>query len=104
MHSISAPALKMKTCTKFSDAEMVKLIQSQSKAGAEALYDQYKPVLFLTIIRIVCRKDAAEIILEKSFVQIRATIALFDEQEKPLLTWMLNIAKKAAQESKNLKL
>jgi len=82
---------------------MVKLVRSQSKAGAEALYDQYSPVLFLAIIRI-CQKATAEIILEKTFVQIWNTIDLFDEQEKPLLAWILSIAKTAARESESLKL
>lgn len=75
---------------------MVKLIRSQSKEGAEALYDQYAPVLFLATIRIVCQKDAAEKILGKSFVQIWTTIGLFNEQEKPLLAWMLAIVKATA--------
>lgn len=96
--------IKMNSSNKLSDSEMVKLIRSQSKAGAESLYDQYAAVLNLVILRIVCQKHDADIIMEKTFVQIWTTIDLFNEQEKTILGWMLTIAKTAASGEQSPKL
>jgi hypothetical protein len=39
------------------DAELVRMICTKSRAGAEALYDSYAMALMLCIVRIVPQKE-----------------------------------------------
>lgn len=73
--------------------ELLLLIRTKTRPGAEALYDQYARVLGLTIFRIVQRKEITDMLLEKTIHQIWDTIDQYNEQELPMLTWMLAIAK-----------
>jgi DNA-directed RNA polymerase specialized sigma24 family protein len=81
-----------------SDQQLLKLIRAKSRIGAEALYDQYSPVLRLVIFRIVRQKDITDIVLEKTIHKIWDTSAHYNEQQVPLLTWMLIIAKSISKE------
>ena len=81
-----------------NDSELLLLIRSRSRAGAEALYDQYAKVLSLAIYRIVQQKDLTDIILEKAICKIWDNAAQYNEQEQLLLTWMLAITKRLAKE------
>jgi len=73
--------------------ELINRIRNKDKIGAEALYDQYSPVLMLIIFRITNDKNTTDVILEKTIVQIWQTIDLYNEQEKSLLSWMAAIAR-----------
>lgn len=78
--------------------EFLQMIRSRSRSGAEALYDQYAKVLGLAIFRIVQQRELTGIILEKTICKIWDNADLYNEQEMPLLTWMLAIAKRLAIE------
>jgi len=71
-------------------------IRTKSRVGAEALYDQYAKVLSLAIFRIVRNRDLTDLILEKTIHYIWDNTALYNEQQAPLLTWMLGIGKNLA--------
>jgi DNA-directed RNA polymerase specialized sigma24 family protein len=77
--------------------ELLQLIRAKSRAGAEALYDQYALVLRLAIFRIVQQRELTDTVLEKTIFKIWDTIRLYN-QDLPLLTWMLAIAKGLAKE------
>ncbi|RKR83719.1 hypothetical protein BDD43_3933 [Mucilaginibacter gracilis] len=79
--------------------ELLQLLRSRSITGAEALYDQYAPILGLAIFRIVGQKELTHIILEKTICKIWDTVVLYNEQETSLLNWMLNTAKTLAKEA-----
>ena len=81
-----------------NDPALLLLIRSRSRAGAEALYDQYAKILSLAIFRIVRQKELTDVILEKTICKIWDTAAQYNEQEEPLLTWMLAIAKGLVKE------
>ncbi len=76
-----------------AEPELISLILSRDKKGAEALFDQFAPVLQLAIIRYFRNRKSVEIILENTFIRIWLNIDLFLEQEKPLLSWMLSVAR-----------
>jgi|GEM_PF-5485479 len=78
--------------------EFLQMIRSRSRAGAEALYDQYAQVLSLAIFRIVHEKALTEIILEKTICKISDSADDYNKNELLLLTWMLAIAKQLARE------
>ncbi|TSJ35884.1 hypothetical protein FO440_23470 [Mucilaginibacter corticis] len=80
--------------------ELLKLIRAKSRVGAEGLYDQYAVVLRLAIFRITGDRDLSNIVLEKTLHKIWDSAALYNEQETPLLTWMLVIAKGLALENR----
>jgi DNA-directed RNA polymerase specialized sigma24 family protein len=81
----------------FQDAELLRLIRSQKKEGAEALYDQYARVLGLAIFRIIQNRRQTENLLEEALVFIWNKTAQYTEQDKPLLTWTLEITKGIAK-------
>lgn len=81
-----------------NDPALLPLIRSRSRTGAELLYDQYAKVLSLAIYRMVRQKELTDVILEKTICKIWDTAEHYNEQEQPLLTWMLAIAKGLAKE------
>jgi hypothetical protein len=42
------------------DTEIIQIIRSKSRAGAEALYDRFSAILLLAIILITSQKEIAE--------------------------------------------
>ncbi|EHQ26121.1 hypothetical protein [Mucilaginibacter paludis] len=84
--------------TLLSNEKVLKLIRAKSRAGAEALYDQYAVVLRFAIFRIAGETDNTDIILEKAICKIWDSADLYNEHELPLLAWMLGIAKGLAKE------
>ena len=79
-----------------SNDDLLQAIRAKSRIGAEALYDQYAKVLSLAIFRIVRDRTLTDTVLERTIHQIWDDAALYNEQEVPLLAWMLSIAKKIA--------
>lgn len=77
-------------------SELLIQIRAKTRPGAEALYDQYAMVLRFAIFRILRKQELTNNILEKTFCEIWDTAGLYNEQERPLLAWMLGIAKNEA--------
>jgi len=84
--------------TAFSNQELLQMIRHKTKAGAAALYDQHAQVLSLAIFRIVQQRSITDILLQKAVAQIWDTANQYNENELPLLAWMLAISKNVAQE------
>jgi DNA-directed RNA polymerase specialized sigma24 family protein len=78
--------------------ELLPLIRSKVRQGAEVLYDQYAAVLSLAIFRIVKEKKLTDELLKKTICKIWDTADQYNERETSLLTWMLAIAKGFANE------
>ena len=81
-----------------STFELLQQIQAKSRVGAEALYDQYAKVLRLTIFRVLPDVEQTDVILEKTIHHIWNNAAQYNEQQAPLLAWMLGIAKNLASQ------
>jgi DNA-directed RNA polymerase specialized sigma24 family protein len=89
-------------CSKLrSNGELIQLVRARKKAGAEALYDQYAKVLHFAVFRIVPQEELADELLEKVFVEIWDNFGLYNEQDLPLLSWMLAITKSLARQQRS---
>jgi RNA polymerase sigma-70 factor (ECF subfamily) len=82
--------------TKYSEHELVVLLNEQSNDAFNYLYDHYSGALFTIINQIVPDKDTAGDVLQEVFVNIWKKINTYDSAKGRLFTWMLNIARNAA--------
>ena len=67
------------------------------------LYDNYSAAIFGIITRIVADNEAAEELLQDSFMKIWKNAAQYDATKGRLFTWMLNIARNVAIDHVRLK-
>lgn len=86
----------MEPKTKYSEHELVVLLNEQSNDAFNYLYDHYSGALFTIINQIVSDKDTAGDVLQEVFVNIWKKINTYDSAKGRLFTWMLNIARNAA--------
>lgn len=86
----------MEPKTKYSEHELVVLLNEQSNDAFNYLYDHYSGALFTIINQIVPDKDMAGDVLQEVFVNIWKKINTYDSAKGRLFTWMLNIARNAA--------
>ncbi len=84
---------------KYSESELVNLVQSGNRDAFNALYDNYSPALFGIISRIVSSEDTAQDVLQDTFVKIWKNIERYDNSKGTIFTWMLNIARNGAIDS-----
>lgn len=89
---------------KLNEAELIELIRSKSRFGAELLYDLYANVLLLAIYRLIPEKEAAETILQQTFMEVWNSLEQYLQQKEQLLAWLLRIARRKAQDALNLNL
>jgi len=82
--------------TKYSEQELVVLLNEQNNDAFNYLYDRYSGALFTIINQIVPDKDTASDVLQEVFVNIWRKIGSYDETKGRLFTWMLNISRNAA--------
>ncbi len=81
---------------KYSEQELVALLNEQNNDAFNYLYDHYSGALFTIINQIVSDKDTASDVLQEVFVNIWRKMGSYDETKGRLFTWMLNIARNAA--------
>ena len=81
---------------KYSEQELVALLNEQNNDAFNYLYDHYSGALFTIINQIVPDKDTASDVLQEVFVNVWRKISTYDETKGRLFTWMLNIARNAA--------
>lgn len=86
----------MEPKTKYSEHELVVLLNEQSNDAFNYLYDHYSGALFTIINQIVPDQDTAGDVLQEVFVNIWKKINTYDSAKGRLFTWMLNIARNAA--------
>jgi DNA-directed RNA polymerase specialized sigma24 family protein len=86
---------------KIADTELIQLVRSKKRAGAEALYDLYCRALFLAIIRIIPEKQAAEDVLVQTYLKAWNSIVRYDSRKGSVLSWMLVIARDLARKRIN---
>ena len=82
--------------TKYSEQELVVLLNEQSNDGFNYLYDNYSGAIYTIINQIVSDKDTANDVMQEVFVNIWRKIKTYDANKGRLFTWMLNIARNAA--------
>lgn len=86
----------MEPKTKYSEHELVVLLNEQSNDAFNYLYDHYSGALFTIINQIVPDQNMSGDVLQEVFVNIWKKINTYDSAKGRLFTWMLNIARNAA--------
>ena len=86
----------MEPKTKYSEQELVVLLNEQSNDAFNYLYNNYSGALYTIINQIVLDKDTANDVMQEVFVNIWRKINMYDATKGRLFTWMLNIARNAA--------
>ncbi len=83
----------MSQLKKYSESELVSLLQNHDKQAFKYLYDNYSATLFGIIYRMVEDKELAEDILQEAFIKIWNNFTNYDSIKGRLFTWMLNITR-----------
>lgn len=78
---------------KYSEEELVQLLQGQDQQAFSYLYDNYAAALNGIIFRMVEDRELAEDILQEAFVKIWNNFSSYDTGKGRLFTWMLNITR-----------
>ena len=82
--------------TKYSEQELVALLQQRDNKAFSYLYDNYAAALNGVILPIVNNEETANDILQEVFVNVWRKIDFYDATKGRLFTWLLNIARNAA--------
>ena len=83
----------MEQTLKYSETELVQLLQMQDQQAFSYLYDNYAPSLNGVIYRLVENKELAEDILQEAFIKIWNNFAQYDSSKGRLFTWMINVTR-----------
>ena len=78
---------------KYSEDELVSLLQNKDAQAFSYLYDNYSAALYGIIYKMVEEKELAEDILQEAFVKIWNSFASYNNTKGRLFTWMLNVAR-----------
>lgn len=80
----------------FSEAALVAALVAGNTKALEKLYKSYSAALFGIISKTVKQEDAAEDILQETFLKIWSSIGQYDPAKGRLFTWMARLAKNKA--------
>ena len=83
----------MQELNKYSEEELVELLQNRDKQAFSYLYDNYAPALNNIIYRMVEDVALSEDILQEAFVKIWHNFTSYDKSKGRLFTWMLNLTR-----------
>lgn len=80
----------------YNEAELVAALVAGNTKALEKLYKSYSAALFGIISKTVKQEDAAEDILQETFLKIWNSIGQYDSGRGRLFTWMARLAKNKA--------
>lgn len=86
----------MEVAKKYSESELVHLLQQRDEHVFSYLYDNYSGALLSIICNIVKDEELANDVLQEVFVKIWRQVESYDSSKGRLFTWMLNIARNAS--------
>ena len=78
---------------KYSEEELVLLLQARDQQAFSYLYDNYAAALNGIIYRMVENRELAEDILQEAFIRIWNNFSSYDTGKGRLFTWMLNLTR-----------
>jgi RNA polymerase sigma-70 factor (ECF subfamily) len=79
--------------TKYSEEELVNLLQGRNQQAFSYLYDNYAGALNGVILRLIDDNILAEDILQEAFIKIWNNFYSYDAAKGRLFTWMINITR-----------
>ncbi len=71
-----------------SESEVITLFQRGDKKSFEQLYDQYAPMLFGVVSRVVPDPRLAVQVFQQSFIYLWQNKASYDPRKERFFTWM----------------
>lgn len=86
----------MSTQIKYTEEQFINLLKAKSEEAFNILYDNYSPALYGIVLKIVNSEEAAQDVLQDSFVKIWKNFTNYDRSKATLFTWLLNIARNTA--------
>lgn len=78
---------------KYTEEELVLLLQQRDQQAFSYLYDNYAGALNGIIHRLVDEEHLAEDILQEAFLKIWNNFAQYDSNKGRLFTWMINLTR-----------
>jgi len=84
------------TDTVHNEEELVRLLKLRTREAFNRLYEQYAPVLYGVIYKVIGDEHTSQDVLQEVFVKIWHSAQQYDASRGRLYTWMLNIARNAA--------
>ncbi len=81
---------------KYSEEELVSLLQQRSNEAFNYLYENYSAVIYGHIIRIITDEDTAQDVMQETFVKIWNNIDKYNNKKGRIYTWMINVAHNTA--------
>ena len=87
------PLTALSEIIKYSEEELVALLQNRDQKAFSYLYDNYAAALNGIIYRMVEDRELAEDILQEAFIKIWNNFSNYDKLKGRLFTWMLNITR-----------
>jgi RNA polymerase sigma-70 factor (ECF subfamily) len=78
---------------KYTEEELILLLQNGDRSAFEYLYDHYSGALNTVIFKLISDQQLAEDILQEAFVKIWNNFSSYDSSKGRLFTWMLNITR-----------
>lgn len=85
-----------RTQTDAADAGLLRAIARGDESAFAALYEQYSPILFGLLLRIVRDRPEAEDVLQEVFLQIWQQAANFDAARGRPFTWLVTLTRSRA--------
>jgi RNA polymerase sigma-70 factor (ECF subfamily) len=89
-----------------AEVELVERLKAGDEKALELAYDRYSAAVYGVLLKILNHEEAAEDILQESFVKIWTNIGRYDDSKGAFFTWIINIARNSAIDllrSKNFK-
>ncbi|HQV07490.1 MAG: sigma-70 family RNA polymerase sigma factor [Chitinophagaceae bacterium] len=83
----------MSSIQKYTEDELVRLLQSRNREAFSYLYNNYSGALHGIIVRLTDNNVLAEDILQEVFLKIWNNISSYDATKGRLFTWMMKIAR-----------
>jgi len=81
-----------------TEEKLIEAIKTNSRIGAEALYEMYSKSLYGVLLKMVNNRELAEDMLQQSFVRIWNSIDSYDKSKCRLFTWMISITRNLARD------
>ena len=79
--------------------QLVTRLKSGDQVAFAEVYDRYSAALNGIVSRIITDEDAAQDVLQDTFVKIWKNIQQYDSSKGSFFTWMLNIARNTSIDS-----
>ncbi len=87
----------------YTNDELVSEIRNKNQKAFAYLYDNYSKALFGVIDNIINNTEVSEDVLQNAFVKIWNNFNSYDESKGRLYTWMLNVCRNLAIDTKRSK-